>query len=443
MLKYFLWFKYLRKKKIFFLSIAAVILSSSLLMIVSNLFGGFIQAFEAAAVDTMGDVIISPPVKCEEFFVLADRLENLDSVKATTGTLSGEGLLHLGSGKVKPVKFWGIDLREKAQVTKFEDFLCFPENKDRLADFNRDNSGIPGLIGIGVTAEPNEITDEYDIDSIKKDYLGKQVILTTGTVSSSGDGINADRKTVVFSIENVVQTGVYQFDKRFIYLPRYKVQQLFYPNAETQCADQIQVKLAAGVDTDYALARINDVWREFAASRLGWGDYLINSTTIETSLQMQRSYITEIRKQMGILLVIFSAVSVSVVVLILCIFYMIVENRKKDIAIFKSFGTPSRTIAAVFIGYAGVLAVAGGLGGIVLAWVVTRNINTIEYWLSSAMGLKIWKSSVYLFSRIPAVMDWKTAGIVLVCSIIAAVIGSVIPAIIAAGTRPVNLLRYE
>jgi ABC-type lipoprotein release transport system permease subunit len=79
----------------------------------------------------------------------------------------------------------------------------------------------------------------------------------------------------------------------------------------------------------------------------------------------------------------------------------------------------------------------------ILAWIVTKNINTIEYWLSSAMGLKIWKSSTYLFSRIPAAMNWETAGIVLICSVIAAVIGSLIPAIIAARTRPVNLLRYE
>jgi ABC-type lipoprotein release transport system permease subunit len=443
MLKFFLWLKYLRKKKIFFLSIAAVILSSSLLMIVSNLFGGFIQAFEQAAVDTMGDVVITPPVKSEKFSVLKDSLQGLDSVKAATGTLSGEGLLHLGEGKVKPVKFWGINLQEKTEVTKFGDFLCFPENKDRLADFNRNSSETPGLLGIGVTAEPNELTDEYDIESIKKNYLNKQVILTTGTVSNSAEGVSADRKTIVFNVRNIVQTGIYQFDKRFIYLPRKKVRQLFYPNVETQCVDQIQIKLTNGVDTEDALAQINDIWREFAAGRLGWGDYLINSTTIETSLQMQRSYVTEIRKQMGILLVIFSAVSVSVVVLILCIFYMIVENRKKDIAIFKSFGTPSRTIAAVFIGYAGVLAVAGGLGGMILAWIVTKNINTIEYWLSSAMGLKIWKSSTYLFSRIPAAMNWETAGIVLICSVIAAVIGSLIPAIIAARTRPVNLLRYE
>jgi ABC-type lipoprotein release transport system permease subunit len=59
------------------------------------------------------------------------------------------------------------------------------------------------------------------------------------------------------------------------------------------------------------------------------------------------------------------------------------------------------------------------------------------------MGLKIWKSSVYLFSRIPTIMDWKTSSIVFVSAIAAAMLGAVIPAIIAAKTKPVNILRYE
>lgn len=43
-----------------FLSIAAVALSVSLLIVVSSLFTGFINAFEQAAVEAIGDVVISP-----------------------------------------------------------------------------------------------------------------------------------------------------------------------------------------------------------------------------------------------------------------------------------------------------------------------------------------------------------------------------------------------
>ena len=62
MLKLFLWLRYLRKKKIVFLSIAAVALSVSLLIVVASLFTGFIETFDKAAVEAVGDVILIPPL---------------------------------------------------------------------------------------------------------------------------------------------------------------------------------------------------------------------------------------------------------------------------------------------------------------------------------------------------------------------------------------------
>jgi ABC-type lipoprotein release transport system permease subunit len=67
MLKLFLWLRYLRKKKIVFLSIAAVALSVSLLIVVSSLFTGFIKAFQRAAVEAIGDVVLAPPTKFAKY----------------------------------------------------------------------------------------------------------------------------------------------------------------------------------------------------------------------------------------------------------------------------------------------------------------------------------------------------------------------------------------
>jgi len=57
--------------------------------------------------------------------------------------------------------------------------------------------------------------------------------------------------------------------------------------------------------------------------------------------------------------------------------------------------------------------------------------------------LKLWKSSVYLFSKIPNEVNWPWAMRIVLMAIIAAAIGTLIPAIIAARTKPVNILRYE
>ena len=75
MLKLFLWFRYLRKRKIALLSIAAVALSVSLLTIVSSLFTGFIRAFEQSAAEAMGDVVLAPAVRFARYPELIEQLE--------------------------------------------------------------------------------------------------------------------------------------------------------------------------------------------------------------------------------------------------------------------------------------------------------------------------------------------------------------------------------
>ncbi len=82
MLKLFLCLRYLRKRKIVFLSVAAVALSVSLLIVVASLFSGFIETFEQAAVEVLGDVVLSPPTRLSKYPLLIEQLEQTETVEA-------------------------------------------------------------------------------------------------------------------------------------------------------------------------------------------------------------------------------------------------------------------------------------------------------------------------------------------------------------------------
>ena len=58
-LSFFLCLKYLRCRKIVFLSIAAVAMSCALLITVASLFTGFINAVENGVGEHMGDIVIA------------------------------------------------------------------------------------------------------------------------------------------------------------------------------------------------------------------------------------------------------------------------------------------------------------------------------------------------------------------------------------------------
>ncbi|MBN1392710.1 MAG: ABC transporter permease [Sedimentisphaerales bacterium] len=437
MLKIFLWLRYLHKKKIVFLSIAAVALSAALLIVVASLFGGFINAFEQSAVRAIGDIVLEPPVKFEKYEELIRRLEQRPVVESASATLTSEGLLHLGKGNVRGVEIWGVSNLD----SRFSKVERVSENEYPVSG---NEQSVYGFIGIGIAGKPDEETDEYDFDAIKE-VIGQDAVLTTGAVMKSNDDSETTikRRTIRFTISDIVYTGVYYLDKGLVYLPIEELQKALYPGENGSVAGQIQIKLKPGTDAEAAIAQIRGVWEDFAAGELGWEPYLIKGTAIVTAKEMQSRYVAEFRKQMGVLLLIFSIISLSAVLLIFCIFYMIIEMRQRDIAIIKSCGATNGSVASIFVGFGICVGVIGAGAGMILADIVTRNVNTIEEWIRVIFGLKLWKSSVYMFSRIPNEVDWDSALLIALAAVFAAAVGALIPAIIAMRTRPVNVLRYE
>ncbi len=171
--------------------------------------------------------------------------------------------------------------------------------------------------------------------------------------------------------------------------------------------------------------------------------FLIHETQILTAKEMQRTFVQAYRKQMGILLLIFGVVSLGVVLLVFCIFYMIVRLKQKDIAIFRSCGTSSTAVAMVFVDFGACVGAIGSVVGAFLGYLITVNVNTIEEWIRLVFGLKLWKSSVYMFSKIPNEVDWSWALIFMLVATVAATVGTLIPAVVAARTKPVDILQYE
>jgi len=447
MLKIFLWLRYLRKRKIVYLSIAAVALSVSLLIIVASLFSGFIAVFERAAIDAIGDVVLDPLTQFAKYEQFIERLEQTESVEAATAMLKAEGLLHLDRGNVRAVSVWGIEPERRVKVMGFDRFLLRQKGagSETSFDVNGSKDNLGGFVGIGVVAEPDAKTDKYDVNAIEKMY-GDEVTLTTGTVipadPNSGTRAGIKRRVIRFTIADIVETGVHQFDKACVYLPIDELRKYLYPDEELPVATQIQIKLAENADTQAAVAVIRGVWQSFVENELEDNLYLKNAI-IMTAKEIQRPFVAAYRKQMGILLLIFGVVSLGVVLLIFCIFYMIVRLKQKDIAIIKSCGAAGSSVAWIFVGFGACVGIIGSAFGTLLGYIITKNINTIEEWIRIIFGLKLWKSSVYIFSKIPDEVNWFWALCFVLLAIAAAMIGTLIPAIVAAVTKPVNILRYE
>jgi len=439
MLKLFLWLRNLRRKKIVLLSVLAVALASGLLIVVASIFHSFISAVETSATKVLGDVMIRPAVRFAQYDRLINGLEELSEVRHATAVLQSSGLIHLGPGNVRAVSVWGIDPQGRAKVMDFEAALLNTKNLQSITSADSQTPGI--FVGIGVVAQPDPITDEYDFNAAKN-LIGSRVVITTG----SGAGISASQKirarTIPFEVADIVFTGVYELDSKFVYVPIDILNQKLYPGAPLS-ADMVQIKLPPGQKGPDAVTAIRAAFEQFAQEELGWGSYLISQTQVETAQEVQRKYIAELRKQMAMLLIIFGAASLGAILLIFCIFYMIVVSKQRDIAILKASGASSGSVAWTFVAYGITIGLIGSLLGLVIGYYFLLNIDAVEQFVARISGLKIWKSSVYLFSTIPNDLHVPSAIWIMFAAIAASAVGALIPAFAAARVRPVRILRYE
>ncbi len=448
----FLCLRYLSRKRIVLLSMTAVMLCCALLITVASLFTGFIRSVEDSVGDYLGDVILSAPgtFKIEEYADFQQQLVGLSVVKAATPVLSGNGLLLTGPGQIRAAQILGIDLKNQLRVSPLKDALIrqknLPDEQVAFGEF-ADKAEIGGFVGIGLIDDPDEMTDSYDMQTVES-FIGRKAAATTGTLveqvpdesnpAAETAGPRFTRKVLRFTIADVVQTGVYEFDQAFVYVPIEALSSLLYPDRKP-CCESFQIALEPGADEEKAMAMIRGLWLVYAKDRYPWAQQV----EIQSSRQMQALLIAEYHKQLNMLMLIFGIVSFGVVLLVFCIFYLIVMTRQKDIAIVKSCGASSLSVAGMYLLFGLVNGVVGSVLGAGLGWLVTRNIEIIEKGITAMTGLKIWKASTYLFTKIPNEVNWQWAFWICIAALAAAAVGALIPAVAAARIRPVRLLRYE
>lgn len=432
-------FRYLQRRRIVLLSMAAVAISCALLIVTDSLFTGFIDTIENAATQHFGDVVIEAPTghQITDYKQLIEQLETSEVVRAATPVLSGQGLLLAGPGKVKTVMAWGIELPQRFEVDPLQDAFIFQKNKsdDQIGFAVPDDpEAVGGIVSIGVLGKPDEVTDEYDFESMRG-MVGKTMALTTGSVTSDSE---YSRKTLKFKLADVLMTGWYQIDEAFILLPLETLSSTLYPD-QPHGANLIHIRLESGTDPNQGLAAVQNIWQDFSRDRFAWGGF----ASAEFAKTKYARLIVEYKKQMKVLLLIFGLVSGGIIFLVFCIFYLIVMTRRKDIGILKSCGMSSLSVAGIFVSFGSIIGAVGSGFGILLGWFVIENINLIENAIAAIFGLKIWKASTYMFTRIPNTMDWSSIWWIIVAGITAAAIGSLIPAIAAARVKPVRTLQYE
>lgn len=295
---------------------------------------------------------------------------------------------------------------------------------------------------------------------IRYHYRGEEVQVTLVPMLESGKLTTATgARTQVFRFSDDCRTGVYDIDSMAAYLDfdiLQKILEMDHRVLEREDtgekvtryarASQVQIKLVAAADVIATRNAIQAKWEEFYGPRLGLVENpnLLIGVQTQTWEEKQARFIAAVEKEKILVTVLFGIISLVAVLLVGCIFYMIVQQKTRDIGIVKSVGATSLGVAGIFISYGAAVGVVGGAIGTVIGAIFVHYINEIQDLLARiSPSAVIWSPEVYIFDRIPnEVNPWHAASIYVI-AIIASMVGSLIAARKAAKVWPVEALRYE
>lgn len=225
-------------------------------------------------------------------------------------------------------------------------------------------------------------------------------------------------RTRKFKVTGIFYSGFDEYDRRLMYTAIGNTQEL------VGRGDQVM-----GVEL-----KVKDVGRAAAIARkleraLGGPPY-----QVEDWYELNHNLFTALRIQKAVLVVILTLIIAVAAFNMVSALTMMVTDKTRDIAILKSMGTQSVSVAAVFqvmgLAIGGVGTVLGVIIGLTTA-VVMRNF-----------GYRL-DPKVYLIDRLPIALSASEVLLVIGVTMVISVLATIGPALSAATLRPVDGLRYD
>lgn len=292
---------------------------------------------------------------------------------------------------------------------------------------------------------------------------GHKVLLTFLPLTRKGvlSGVQAPVKAMRYADDS--RTGVYQIDSLSVYVDFAFAQDVLMMSPQRLTEElgggmtperttQVQFKVAPGHDPYKVKDQLESLWTKFVERKaneiptgpldaeldqLGWVQF-------ETWEERQQEFIAAVEKEKVLVTILFGVVSVVAVLLVGCVFYMIVQEKTRDIGIVKSIGATSSGVGSIFLTYGAAVGVVGSIIGATAGALFVWYINEIQGLLIQLNpNLRVWSRKVYSFDYIPNTVKPADIVWIIAIAISASVLGSVVAAWRASRVWPVEAIRYE
>ena len=229
-----------------------------------------------------------------------------------------------------------------------------------------------------------------------------------------------------FQVSGILSIGMYEYDRRIALVNTRDAAKLLRMG---DAVTGIRLRLA----DLYAAPRVSRA----AAEAIG-GDVQVQDWTNEHANFFRSITIT--KRMLFFILSLMVAVAAFNIVSTLV---MVVKDKRRDIAILRTFGAAPRSILAVFVVQGSLIGLLGIGAGLVLGVAIAVNLQDLVHGLEGIVGFKFLDARVYFMSDLPARV--RVGDVVRICgfAFVLACLSTLYPAARAARLLPAESLRND
>jgi hypothetical protein len=375
----------------------------------------------------------------EEFMA---RVEQTGLTAGVSPVVKSYALISLDGRPEEDVEIVGLDPVQHSQATNFGQTLRFHQKDVKNAFVPDYDPNAPGCIP-GIDRDPVMRRDARGHYPQFTGMFMRSVTLTCFPLTAKGMLARAGTtlvSTKSFSYSDYSHSGLARMDDGYVYLPLQEAQGLCM-DGEPRITS-LHIKFRPGVGEVEGCRRIAELWEQFKQDKAGApNSRLLNTASVQGWREYRRGSIAPMEQEQLILGLMFVLVGITTVFIVFVVFYMIVNNKRKDIGVLKSVGASNVGVLSLFQGFAFGIGFLGSCAGVLLAWLFLARINQTEQWCYTHLGIQLWDRTIYVIGDIPHQVELSVLAVIVLFAILACQFGALVPSYLAVRLRPVETLH--
>jgi lipoprotein-releasing system permease protein len=333
-----------------------------------------------------------------------EKLKNFPGIIGAAPYIEEQGLM-THADKSSGVLLRGIVPESEARVVDLGPHLL----SGRLADLTP--GSYRAILG-------KALADELDVK------VGDRVVLIVALGDVTPLGVIPRMRA--FEVAGILSVGMYEYDRRIAIVAMQDAAKLLRLGDEVT---GIRLNLA----DMYAAPRISHA----AAMAIGGGVQIQDWTNEHVN------FFRSIAITKRILFVILSLMVAVAAFNIVSTMVMVVKEKRRDIAILRTFGSSPASILSVFVVQGSLIGMLGIAVGVAFGVAIAVNLQDLVHGLEAIVGFKFLDARVYFMSDLPAHV--RATDVLRICgfAFILACVSTVYPAVRAARLLPAESLRND